>query len=81
MLYAPNGEPVEIVSGPYQSITDPVPGEYPYVELRLLNDPAAETAQLRVARLNADGGPAEIAAAVARARPHPWLARYAPPPQ
>ena len=63
MIYTTHGEPVEIIGPPMLNLLDPSTIDDPIVKVRSLNDPTW-VRDARVSRLKADGGMAEINAAI-----------------
>lgn len=60
MIYAPNNEPVRIVSAPYMDLLDPTTVKFPLVKVQFINMPVDKVYPARICRLHADGGQQEI---------------------
>jgi hypothetical protein len=69
MIFTQHGEPVEIISGPMMDLLDPSTMDCPYYEIRSRNDPSW-VRRARLFQLKADGGIAEIEAAIAALKPN-----------
>jgi len=65
VIYAPNNEPVRIVSTPYMDLLDPTTADFPLVKVQFVNMPGDKTYPARICRLHADGGQQEIDEAIA----------------
>ena len=65
MIYAPNNEPVRIMSEPYYDLLDPTTIDFPLVKVQFVNMPGDKTYPARIARLHADGGQQEVDEAIA----------------